>query len=152
MPDLVARVLRGRREESIHYGSIAVVDSKGNLTHYLGDPEFFTFARSSPKPIQAMAMIQSGAADKYSFTPKQISICCGSHVGSDEHKEIVLQNLKAAGNKPENLKCGCHVPIFMEMKKQFPTNDEHKDPLRHNCSGKHSGFLALARHIGEDVA
>jgi len=152
MPDIVAKVMRGQREESVHYGSIAVVNSEGKLTHYYGDPEFFTFARSSPKPIQTMCLIQSGAADRYGFSPKQISICCGSHVGSDEHREVVLENLRVADNKPEYLKCGCHVPIFMEMNKQFPTNDEHKDFLRHNCSGKHSGFLAVTKHIGEDVS
>lgn len=152
MPDIVARVFRGKREESVHYGSIAVVNKEGEITHCLGDPEFFTFARSSPKPFQLMALIQSGAADKYGFSPKQLSICCGSHIGTDHHREVVETNLKAAGNSPDNLKCGSHVPIFMTMKNEFPQNNEHKDIVRHNCSGKHSGFLALARFLGEDVS
>ncbi len=150
--EIVAKVYRGAREEATHYGSIAVVNSEGRLTHYLGDPEFFTFTRSSPKPFQLLPTITSGAADKYGFTPKQLSIMCGSHVGSDEHREMVMSNLEAAGNKPEHLKCGCHVPLYMQVTGEFPTNDEHLDNVRHNCSGKHSGFLALSRFLGEDPA
>ena len=104
--EIVARVYRGKREESVHYGSIAVVNNEGKLTHYLGDPEFFTFARSSPKPFQLLPTVTSGASDKFGFTPKQLAIMCGSHSGSDEHREVVLSNLKAAGNGPEHLKCG----------------------------------------------
>jgi len=152
VPEIVAKVYRGKREESVHYGSIAVVNEKGKLTHYLGDPEFFTFARSSPKPFQLLATITSGAADKYGFTPKQLSIMCGSHIGSDEHREVVLSNLKAAGNSEENLKCGCHVPLYMQATGEFPQHNEHRDQVRHNCSGKHSGFLALARFLNDDIA
>jgi L-asparaginase II len=150
--EIVARVYRGSREESVHYGSVAVVDKDGRLTHYLGDPEFFTFVRSSSKPFQLIPLIRSGAADRYGFTPKQLAVMCGSHIGSDEHREVILANLEAAGNRSEDLKCGTHVPIYMTMAGDFPKHGEHLDPLRHNCSGKHSGFLALARFLGEDVS
>ncbi|MEW5924108.1 MAG: asparaginase [Candidatus Zixiibacteriota bacterium] len=151
MSTLVAKVYRGKREESVHYGSIAVVDNKGKLTHYAGDPEFFTFVRSSAKPFQLMALIKTGAADKYDFSKKQLAVMCGSHIGTDHHREVVMANLEAAGNKPENLKCGTHLPIYMTQSGEYPKHEEHKDPLRHNCSGKHSGFLALARFLGDDV-
>ncbi len=152
MPDIVAKVYRGMREESVHYGSVAVVNHEGKLTHYCGDPEFFTFVRSSAKPIQLMPLIKTGAADKYEFSQKQLSIMCGSHIGTDHHRDVVMANLEAAGNKPEYLKCGTHVPIYMTMAGEFPLQEENKDPVRHNCSGKHSGFLALAQFLGEDVA
>jgi L-asparaginase II len=122
------------------------------MTHYLGDPEFFTFLRSSPKPFQLYPLIKSGAADEYGFSPKQLAIMCGSHIGTDEHRETVMSNLEAASNSPENLKCGAHVPLYMTMSGEFPQHDEHKDFVRHNCSGKHSGFLAQARFLGEDVS
>lgn len=150
MVDIVARVLRGRREESVHSGSIAVVNKEGKLTHYFGDPEFFTFVRSSAKPFQLMPMVASGAADHFKFSPKQLSIMCGSHVGSDHHRATVIANLEAAGNGPEHLQCGTHLPIFMTIAKTYPREGEDKDPLRHNCSGKHSGFLALSRFLGVD--
>ncbi len=152
MPEIVAKVYRGEREESVHYGSVAVVDKNGKLTHYVGDPEFFTFVRSSSKPFQLIPLVQTGGADKFKFSNKQLSIMAGSHAGTDHHKAVVLANLEAAGNKPEDLHCGVHWPLFMQMKNEYPMHDEHKDPLRHNCSGKHSGFLALARFLGEDVS
>jgi len=152
MATAVAKVYRGERQESVHYGSIAVVDKKGRLTHYVGDPEFFTFVRSSAKPFQLIPLISTGAADKYGFSAKQLSIMCGSHIGTDHHKEVVEANLAAADNKPEDLQCGTHLPIHMIMSGEYPRHDEHKDPLRNNCSGKHSGFLALARFLGEDAA
>lgn len=152
MATILAKVLRGEREESVHYGSVAVVDGKGQLTHYAGDPEFFTFVRSSAKPFQLMPLIQTGAADKFGFSQKQLSIMCGSHIGTDHHREVVQANLDAAGNKPDDLQCGTHLPIYMIMSGEYPEHDEHKDVLRHNCSGKHSGFLALARFLGDDVA
>ena len=152
MAELVAKVYRGEREESVHYGSVAVVDRDGKLTHYVGDPEFFTFVRSSSKPFQLIPLMRTGAADKFEFSQKQLSIMCGSHIGTDDHRATVLWNLEAAGNKPEDLQCGTHTPIFMMMANKIPEHKEHLDVLRHNCSGKHSGFLALARFLGEDVA
>jgi L-asparaginase II len=151
MIEIVARVYRGEREESVHYGSVAVVDKNGKLTHYVGDPEFFTFVRSAAKPFQLIPLIETGAADHFGYDNKQLSVMCGSHNGSDEHREVVLSNLAAAGNSVANLKCGTHIPIFMEMSKEIPLHGEHKDQLRHNCSGKHSGFLALARYLGDDI-
>ena len=150
--ELAARVLRNNTAEAVHYASVAVVDGQGHLTHYLGDPYMTIMARSSIKPFQLLPLITTGAAAAFDFTPKQLAIMCGSHTGSDEHRDVVLSNLKLAGNKPEDLQCGSHWPIGMEMARQYPTSGEDSDPVRHNCSGKHSGFLALARHLGEDIA
>jgi L-asparaginase II len=91
----------------------------------------------------------AGAADRFKFNNKQLAIICGSHSGSNDHVETVLANLEAAGNFPTHLDCGAHLPIGMQSEGQYPTKGEDKDPLRHNCSGKHSGFLALARYLGE---
>ncbi len=152
MSAIVAKVYRGEREEAIHYGTIAVVDKDGNLTHYVGDPEFFVFTRSSAKPFQLIPLIETGAADKYGFSPKQLSVMCGSHTGTDEHRATVQANLDAAENDSENLKCGSHLPISMMLSGEYPKHNEHLDRVRNNCSGKHSGFLALAKYLGEDVA
>jgi len=151
MSDIVARVYRGKREDAVHYGTIAVVDKVGNLTHYLGDPEYFVFTRSSAKPFQLIPLLQTGAADKYKFSPKQLAVMCGSHIGSDEHRQVVQSNLDAAGNDAANLKCGTHLPIFMMLSGEYPNHNEHLDAVRHNCSGKHSGFLALTKFLGEDI-
>ena len=149
--EIVARVYRGEGVESIHYGSIVVVNNKMEITHYVGDPEFFTQARSEAKPFQALPLITSGAADHYKFSEKQIAITCGSHTGTDEHVEVVKANLAAAGNNESHLQCGVHPPLHYLTFDIRPSKDEVFSPLQHNCSGKHSGFLALARYIDDDV-
>ena len=145
----VVTVVRGETIEAIHNASIAVINQEGRLTHYLGNPDDVFMTRSSIKPFQLLPLILTGAAKKYGFTLEQLAIMCGSHTGSDKHREVVLKNLKLAGNSPEDLGCGCHWPIGMEMEKEYPYKEEDKDPTRHNCSGKHSGFLALARFLGD---
>ena len=150
--EIAARVYRGTEIEAIHYGSIAVVDGTGRLTHYLGDPEMVTMMRSAIKPFQLLPLLTTGAADHFGFSPRQLAIMCGSHIGSDEHREVVLSNLALTGSSPEALGCGTHWPMGMEMRREYPRQDEDKDPVRHNCSGKHSGFLALARFLGDEAA
>ncbi|HOP07315.1 MAG TPA: asparaginase [candidate division Zixibacteria bacterium] len=150
--EIAARVFRGDGIEAVHCASIAVVDERGNLTHYLGDPEFVTMTRSCIKPFQLMPLVASGAATYFDFDLRQLAIMAGSHNGTDEHREVVLTNLARAGNGPEHLQCGCHWPIGMEERRIWPTHGEDKDPVRHNCSGKHSGFLAMARYLKADVA
>jgi L-asparaginase II len=107
--------------------------------------------RSCIKPFQILPLLLSGAADQYGFTPKQLAIMCGSHNGSDDHRQVVLENLALSGCAPKDLQCGCHVPLQMREQRIFPANGEEKDTVRHNCSGKHSGFLALSKFLGEDI-
>ncbi|MBW2526407.1 MAG: asparaginase [Deltaproteobacteria bacterium] len=145
-----AVVYRGRHVESVHGASVAVVDGRGRLCHALGDPRRTVVARSSIKPFQALPLILSGAAARYGFDDRQLAIMCGSHNGTDEHRDVVLAALHAAGNEPAELACGCHVPLGLQLAGQVPTDDEHLDPLRHNCSGKHAGFLAQAAHLEEE--
>ena len=150
--EIGAVVYRGDTAESVHRVAIAVVDSRGALTHYVGDPFLPIATRSSIKPFQALPLIMSGAAERFGLTPRQLAIACASHNGSDEHRETVLSVLTAAGNTPEMLQCGSHWPMGMQIDQAYPTPDQENDPLRHNCSGKHAGFLALCRHLGDEVA
>jgi L-asparaginase II len=150
MNTYVVRVMRGNHIEALHHASIAVLGVGGELTHSLGDSQMVVMTRSSIKPFQLMPLLTSGAADRFGFDLKQLAIMCGSHNGSDEHRQVVVANLAAAGFTPDDLQCGCHRPMEMELNSRYPEHDEHKDPARHNCSGKHSGFLALSRFIGDD--
>ncbi len=150
-PESSVKIYRGDYLEAVHQVAIAVVDAKGELTHYLGDPSASFMARSSIKPFQLMPMLLSGAADKFGFNDEQLAVMCGSHSGSDSHVNVVRSNLSLAGNGPEHLKCGCHWPIWMQADGIYPTHAEDKDPVRHNCSGKHSGFLAQARFLGDEI-
>lgn len=152
MNDIVVRVYRGKGLESVHHGSIAVVDSRGQLTHYLGDPEFSTQARSEAKPFQLIPLLRTGAVDHFGFSDKQLAVMCGSHTGTDEHVEVVKSNLAAAGLDASHLKCGTHPPIHYAIENRLPREGEEFSPLQHNCSGKHSGFLALTQFLKGDVS
>ena len=140
-------IYRGSVVEATHYASIAVVDANGKVTHALGDPEMLTMTRSSIKPFQLVPLVATGAADEFGFANPNLSIMAGSHSGTDEHIAVVSSNLRMAGNDPSHLRCGHHWPLGMQTDNKYPAHGEDKDPLRHNCSGKHSGFLALARSL-----
>ena len=148
--EVVAKVYRGEGLESVHHGAVAVVNAAGELTHYVGDPEFFTQARSEAKPFQLIPLIRSGAADYYNFSDQQLAIMCGSHIGTAEHVATAGSNLAAVGLDESFLKCGTHPPLYYGVQKRMPRANEVFSPLQNNCSGKHSGFLALAQFLRED--
>lgn len=147
-----AIVYRGPWSESSHHATIAVVDGRGRLTHRLGDPEQLVVTRSSVKPFQLLPLLLSGAAERFGLDDRHLAIMCGSHNGSDAHRAVVLEALAAAGNEPDRLRCGTHVPLGLQLQGEHPRLGEERDPLRHNCSGKHAGFLAQSVHLGEEAA
>jgi len=151
MHEIVVKVYRGKGLESVHHGAIAVVNTKGELTHYVGEPEFSTQARSEAKPFQAIPLLRTGAADQFGFSDRQLAIMCGSHTGTPEHVAVVKSNLAAAGLDESHLQCGTHPPLYYTVDNILPKEGEQFSPLQHNCSGKHSGFLALTRYLKEDV-
>jgi len=146
----LAHTTRGNGIESIHYGSIAVTDNEGKLVYYAGDPEAFTFTRSSAKFVQAVPVFESGAVDKYGFTLEGQAIMCGSHNGSPRHAAQTKENLDKIGLDETYLQCGVHPPSEYKIKNILPRREEEFSPLQHNCSGKHSGQLALALQMGCD--
>jgi len=144
----IARVYRGNAVESVHWGSIAVVNAEGRLMYRVGDPYVSTFTRSSAKPFQAIAVIESGAAKKYGFTTKELAIMCGSHSGERSHVETVAGILEKIGLNESHLQCGIHVPHRYMAVNMTPEPGVLFSQLEHNCSGKHAGMLAVAVHKG----
>lgn len=146
-----AVVRRGSSDAGIdawHFGAAAVVDGAGRLTHALGDSGLTTFARSAIKPFQALPLCLSGAVDALGLDQEELAVAASSHDGSDLHRAVVERLLGKAGAGPADLLCGTHWPIGMRAAGLYPTAGEDRDPLRHNCSGKHAGWLALARVLG----
>lgn len=150
--EIGAVVERGNGIEAIHYATIAVVTPAQGLVAWLGDPDQLFYTRSSIKPFQALEFFLSGAADHYQFTDEQLALMCASHNGTDQHKATAQSILDRCHASAADLQCGTHLPTQMRLFNQIPTNGEEKDPLRHNCSGKHSGFLALASYLKEPLA
>lgn len=148
----IVDVTRGPIVESSHYGHIAVVDLQGNILYSVGDPHRVTYARSSSKPLQAIPVVESGAAEHYNFTPADIALCCASHSGEIQHTERVSSILSRISLPVEALQCGTHIPHDQEGYKKLIREGGELTPLHSNCSGKHSGMLTLATHIQADPA
>ncbi|UFJ40348.1 asparaginase [Brevibacillus humidisoli] len=149
--NLVANVYRGDAVESTHLGHVAVVDANGTLLYSYGDPHRQTFARSSMKPIQAIPIVETGAADKFGLEPADLSLCCASHSGEPRHRSRAMEMLIRAGQPEEILRCGTHVPRDEESYKELIRAGKPLTPIYSNCSGKHAGMIATAVHMGEEV-
>jgi L-asparaginase II len=136
---------RGQIVESIHYGAIAVVDSRSKLLASLGDPQTVAFLRSSAKPFQALPFVERGGVEFFGFTSQELALACASHQGSDEHVRVAESILAKAGLDDSYLHCGSHLPGDVSAYKRLIKYDEAPTPIRNNCSGKHSAMLAHAK-------
>lgn len=137
----LTEVLRGDTVESVHSGSVAVVDLDGRILFGAGDPDFVTFTRSSLKPLQALPFVRAGGLERYRFSTAETALLCASHSGEPRHVDAVAGMLERAGNGPADLQCGSHAPGHYEVHGQVPPPPPYS-PLAHNCSGKHAGMLA----------
>jgi len=141
-------VTRGSIVESVHYGSIAVVESTGRLVYSYGDPKAVVFLRSSAKPFQVLPFVEHGGVEYFGFSPRELSIACASHEGSDMHVQTIQEIQKKVGIQESHLQCGIHMPSDVNSFKSLLRKDEQPTPNRNNCSGKHSAMLAHAKMRG----
>ncbi len=137
---------RGGAPECLHFGAVAVVDSEGAVVASAGDPHFVTFTRSTLKALQALPFMQGGGAQLFGFKPQQIAMMCASHGGEAMHVEQVQAMLDKTGLTYRTLQCGCHMPYFVDLG-VAPAPGIY-DERHHNCSGKHTGFLAYCVQNG----
>jgi len=124
------------------------VDGDDRLIAALGEPETVTYLRSSAKPFQAVPLVTGGAADRFQLTEAELAIACGSHSGEDLHAATVARMLEKASLDESFLKCGVHEPYDRATAERLRAGGESPGVLRNNCSGKHTGMLLLARHLG----
>jgi len=149
--DHLVDVVRGNIVESEHWGHIAVVNSEGEVLYSKGNPNKVTFARSSMKPLQAIPIVETGAADTYQLEPADLSLACASHSGEDQHTDRVKTILNKLDLSTESLKCGTHPPRWQETYERLMKSGTEITAEYNNCSGKHSGMLATAIHMGESL-
>ena len=149
--DALITLSRGGIVESIHFGAFAVVDSDGNLIASGGDPNLVTFPRSSMKPFQVLPFIEAGGQQYYGLTDEELAIMCASHTGTDNHVRVIKSIHEKVGLSEDNLQCGFHWPSDKDTSFEMRKRGETPTPYRHNCSGKHSGMLAMAKMRGEPL-
>jgi L-asparaginase II len=128
---ITVAVLRGDTEAARHtVYAVAVRD--GAVVAEAGDGGLVTFMRSSAKPIQALPVVRA----RPDLEEREIVIACASHMADPQQVGAVRSLLAKAPAQEDELECG--------------TEGDPPSPLRHNCSGKHAGFLALCRANGWD--
>lgn len=148
---ILASVIRGETVESVHRGHLIVLDGGGNTVVSIGDPETVTFFRSACKPIQAIPLITTGAADHFGFSEDEIALACASHSGETIHVEIAARMLEKIGLAESDLRCGAHLPFNEKVAEQILRSGGEPSQLHNNCSGKHAGMLAAAKQLGADA-
>jgi L-asparaginase II len=142
-PTLV-EVLRGGAVESSHRGALAVLGADGAVVAMLGDIDRPIFARSAVKVLQALPLVESGAADTLALTDEELAIACASHHGEEAHTRVVTRMLAKAGLDVDALECGTHWPGLDTATRALAAQGREPNALNNNCSGKHAGFLCLA--------
>lgn len=148
---VTVEVTRGNIVESRHRGLGIVVDGDGKTLLSFGEADAGVFPRSACKAMQALPLVESGAADAYAFGEKELAIACASHSGEDEHVALASSMLERAGRDASALECGWHWSSDQKTLIHQARTLEKPNALHNNCSGKHSGFVCTCSHIGYEV-
>lgn len=139
---------RGGLLESVHHGHAVICDETGQIVHAWGDPDAVTFPRSSAKMVQALPLVESGAAKAAGLSVAQLALSCASHSGAHIHTDPVQAWLKDLGLDDNAFCCGPQVPGDKAARNELIKSDQSPCRYHNNCSGKHCGFLTMTRHIG----
>lgn len=148
---VLVQTCRGDLIENHHRGAYVVVDTDGDVLAAAGNFQSIIYARSSLKPINVLAMITSGAADALSVTDQEIVLACASHNGDDIHVNLVREWLERLGLSYHDLECGIHAPMGKSANKALRAAGQNPTALHNACSGKHAGFMTLAKHMGYPI-
>jgi L-asparaginase II len=149
---VLAEVRRGPTVEARHRGAVVAVEPDGRVVACLGDSELVTSTRSTIKPIQALPLVTSGAADRFKLSSRELAVCCSSHQGEQIHTETVAGMLARIGLDESALMCGSHPPYSEEEVRRLDRAGLTASQLHNNCSGKHTGMLATAVHLGMSLS
>ena len=144
---ILVEVTRGDMVESRHRGQAVVMAADGKIVAAWGEPERSIYPRSAIKPLQALALIESGAAARYAVSEEEIALACASHAGEASHVGRVSAWLARMELSGADLECGAHAPGNAAAEELIRAGAK-PCPLHNNCSGKHASMLATAKHLG----
>lgn len=140
-------VWRGDFLESLHRGHAVVVSTSGDVVAAWGDPETVILPRSACKMIQALPLVESGAADAAGLSSRHLALSCASHQGAAVHTDLVQSWLESLGLSDADLRCGAWRPHDKAAKFDLIKTDSSPCQYHNECSGKHTGFLTLNKHL-----
>lgn len=145
---ILAEAVRGNWVENRHRGAFIIVDADGVVIASGGDVDRPIFPRSAIKSMQALAIFDRHAIDRFHHKPEELALACASHHGEDEHVSNVAQFLERMGLSVADLECGAHMPTNGKAREALRQADKNPSALHNNCSGKHSGMLSVALAMG----
>ena len=148
---VLLEVTRGALVESRHRGAAVVVDADGAVHARWGDVERTIFPRSAVKPLQALVLVESGAADRFDLDEAELALACSSHNGEPRHVAAVSNWLTKLGLNADALVCGGHPPLGAKAARELAAAGEKPGPLHDNCSGKHAAMLSTALALGAPI-
>jgi L-asparaginase II len=146
MSALLVENRRGSFVESRHIVHAAVVNGLGELVAHAGDPDLVTFWRSAAKPFQALPLVEDGVADRFGLTREDLALACASHSSEQGQVALVREFLQRIGCTERELLCGPHRPLSETVARDYETRGVRLTAVYSNCSGKHTGMLALAKY------
>jgi L-asparaginase II len=141
-------LVHGEHVESRHRGAAIVVESSGRVLDSWGDTRALCCVRSALKPLQTLALIETGAAEAFDLGAAELALACGSHNGEAVHVEAVRSWLHRLGLSEDDLACGAHGPMHAATRDDLIRSGRCATRAVNGCSGKHAGFLSIARHLG----
>lgn len=139
---------RGGVLENVHLGVLCGVSDKGEVIHSVGSPDHVTFLRSAAKPFQAIPVMKHSIAEKFELTAVEAAMFAASHRGETYHMEALESILRKTGIHEDEILCCPTYPLNDEPKFACMREGKSARKLYHNCSGKHTGIIALARELG----
>jgi len=145
---VLVEVTRGPITESRHRGAIAVVDAAGSPVLAIGDVAAPVYPRSAVKALQALPLVESGAAAAFRLSDAELALACSSHDAEPMHVEAARRMLAKAGLDERALECGAQWPRPEAGWAAMARAGARPGPIHNNCSGKHAGMLAVGRHLG----
>ncbi len=144
----LVEVWRGPLRECVHVGHAVICDASGQIVEAWGDPDAVIYPRSSCKMVQALPLVESGAADAFGLGKEHLALACSSHRGAAMHTDRVAGWLAILGLGESDLRCGPQEPTDTEARNRLVRDGFKPCQIHNNCSGKHSGFLTFTKHVG----
>ena len=142
---------RGGIVENTYRIHVAITDSNGKLLFSIGNPNRVTLLRSAAKPAQALAIVETGALEKFGFDDLDLALMCASHNSEERHLARARAMLQKIPATEDDLQCGGHPSISPEIAYEWIKNGVTPTAVYNNCSGKHAGMLAGAKAIGAEL-
>lgn len=145
---VLVEAFRAGRLESQHRGHAMILDGAGEVLELWGDAGKVIYPRSSCKMVQALPLVESGAADAFGLRSEHLALACASHQGAAIHTDPVAAWLQELDIDQSAFRCGPQMPREESARRTLVKTDKSPCPIHNNCSGKHAGFLTLAKHLG----